>query len=74
MSVDPQAFGRLQAEVEQLQRQLLSMQQDLREALTILEQARGGWRVMVAVSGVSGVLGATLLKVGQWFLNSPPPH
>ncbi len=74
MSVDPQAFGRLQAEVEQLQRQLLSMQQDLREALTILEQARGGWRVMVAVGGVSGVLGATLLKVGQWFLNSPPPH
>lgn len=74
MSVDPQAFGRLQAEVEQLQRQLQEMQGDLKAALAILAQAQGSWKTMVAIGGFSSVVGAGLLKVGQWLSGGPPTH
>jgi len=74
VSVDPQAFGRLQAEVEQLQRQLQEMQGDLKAALAILAQAQGSWKTMVAIGGFSSVVGAGLLKVGQWLSGGPPAH
>ena len=60
--IDPRDFGRLEAEVLILQKQVEAMADDLRAVRSTLDAAHGGWRVMVAVAGISGALAAAAVK------------
>ncbi len=60
--VDPRSFGKLEAEVEALQKQITEMSADLKAVRSAMDAAGGGWRVLVAVGGLSGAATAVLIK------------
>lgn len=67
MSIDAQEFGRLQSDVEHLSETvalLVASNKGLAEKLdkvqTTLSEARGGWRVLMWVSGASATVAAAL--------------
>lgn len=69
--IDPQEFGRLEAEVIALRRdndRLIGLLEKLEQRLMNIEgqlaQANGGWRVLMAIAGASASLGGAL----SWFL------
>jgi hypothetical protein len=62
-AIDPRDFGRLEAEVAGLCKQVSDMAEDLRAVRSTLDAAHGGWRVMVAVAGVSGAITAAAVKM-----------
>jgi prefoldin subunit 5 len=56
-------LGRLEAKVEQLTKQVSDMQSDLEKISTTLAEARGGWRAVAFISGISATLGAGAMKL-----------
>ncbi len=65
--IDPQEFGRLQAQVETLiasdaakTKLLETMAVSISAIQLQLAEARGGWRLLVALGGASGAVGAGL--------------
>lgn len=60
--IDPRSFGKLEAEVESLQKQLADVAADLKAVRSAMDAAGGGWRVLVAVGAVSGAITATAIK------------
>lgn len=60
--IDPRDFGRLEAEVQAMQRQIEDMASDLKAVRTLLDGAAGGWRVMVAVAGFTSAMTALAIK------------
>jgi len=60
--IDPRDFGKLEAEVASLSKVVETMAEDLRAVRSTLDAANGGWRVMVAVAGISGALAAAAVK------------
>lgn len=65
--IDPQEFGRLQAQVETLIQSdaaktdlLVKLADDMQAVRVQLAEARGGWKLLLALGGVSGSLGAAL--------------
>jgi hypothetical protein len=72
--VDLQEFGRLQAEVSALRRDmdrmahvLDDMNQTLTEVQRELSEARGGWKTMMLLGGASATLGALIVKAVTFF-------
>jgi hypothetical protein len=72
--VDLQEFGRLQAEVSALRRDmdrmahvLDDMNQTLTEVQRELSEARGGWKTMMLLGGASATLGALIVKGVTFF-------
>jgi hypothetical protein len=72
--VDLQEFGRLQAEVSALRRDmdrmahvLDDMNQTLSEVQRELSEARGGWKTMMLLGGASATLGALIVKAVTFF-------
>jgi len=61
--IDPRDFGRLEAEVQAMQRQMEDMASDLKAVRTLLDGAAGGWRVMVAVAGFTSAMTALAMKL-----------
>jgi prefoldin subunit 5 len=62
------------ADIQHLQLDLDKMSADLREIKkclasisTTLSEARGGWKVMMLVAGVSGAIGAALTQVASFW-------
>lgn len=62
--IDPQEFGRLQAEVSSLRRdndRMLDLLEKLTEKIDSIEQklseAKGGWRVLMLIGGASAAVG-----------------
>lgn len=67
--IDPKEFGQLQAEVGSLRRDLdrmaeslETMADSLKTIQSQLSEARGGWKVMMAVGGGSAAVGALFGK------------
>lgn len=65
--IDPKEFGRLESEVNSLRRDLSAitetlkdMTRTLKEVQETLSEAKGGWRLMLAVGGAVGSLAAGL--------------
>lgn len=63
-------LGRHEAEIESLQRQLSSMESELREVKECLQsiretlsEAKGGWKTLVWLSGISATAGALIFKL-----------
>jgi hypothetical protein len=62
--IDPQEFGRLQAQVETLIRSdaqktdlLIKLAEDMQAVRLQLAEARGGWKLLVMLGGASSVVG-----------------
>lgn len=66
-TIDPQDFGRLTAKAEMLEEQVAEMRSDLRAVRDMLAEARGGWKLMLAVAGFAGTAGAILSKFVVFF-------
>jgi len=69
--IDPQDFGRLTAKVEMLEEQVAEMRADLRAVRDMLNEAKGGWKLMLAVAGFAGTAGALLSKFLVFFQSTP---
>lgn len=61
--VDPRDFGKLEAEVAILRDQVSAMAEDMRAVRSLLDQASGSWRVIVAVAGITSALTAMAIKL-----------
>lgn len=61
--IDPRDFGRLEAEVKQLTKNVEIVAADMRAVRAALDAAGGGWRVLIAVGAVAGALSAFLVKL-----------
>lgn len=60
--IDPREFGRLEAEVQNLSKTVETMAQDLKAVRSAMDAAGGGWKVLVAVGGLSGAVTAFAVK------------
>lgn len=63
--IDPQEFGRLQAQVATLVISdasktdlLVKLADDMQAVRLQLAEARGGWRLLLAIGGAAGTVGA----------------
>lgn len=61
--IDPRDFGKLEAKVLQLCEQMDELSADMRAVRTVLDQASGSWRVIVAVAGITSAITALAIKL-----------
>jgi phage shock protein A len=61
----------LKTEVDHLKNHIEEMRTDLKEIKATLAEARGGWKTLMLVAGVSSTLGAFLVKYSPWFMAGP---
>lgn len=66
-------IGRHDAQIEALQEQvkllhadMVRMNATLTSINSTLAEARGGWRVLMMVAGVSSVVGGIFVKIATW--------
>lgn len=69
--IDPQDFGRLTAKVEMLEEQVSEMRADLRAVRDMLNEARGGWKLMLGIAGFAGAAGALFAKFLPFLYSAP---
>ncbi|MEY4093468.1 MAG: hypothetical protein RLZZ53_667 [Acidobacteriota bacterium] len=60
--ISPRDFGKLEAEVGSLTRKVDEIADDLKAVRSAMDAAGGGWRVLVAVGGLSGALTGLAVK------------
>lgn len=60
---DDRAFGRLEADVENLQREMGELRKDVKKLVDGFNQAKGGWKTLLLVAGVAGTMGALTTKL-----------
>lgn len=58
-------LGKHGAEIEALQTNMTKLQGDVEKILSILAEARGGWKTLMLVAGVAGAVGAGLGKLAM---------
>lgn len=56
-TIDPQEFGRLQAQVETLIAAVEKLESKVDGMSKQMSEASGGWKVLMAIGGASSVLG-----------------
>lgn len=64
-TIDRRDYGRLEAEVAQLVKAVATLQQDVATMREMMQQARGGWRAIALVGGIS----ATLTSGVMWVIS-----
>lgn len=75
---EQRTIGRLEAEIESLQKQMarqetqnVQIMTDLREIRETLASAKGQWKGALAIAGLSGTLGAAAVKFIPFIANLP---
>ena len=53
-------MGKHEAQIDMLEREVAALRQDVRAIRAILDQANGGWRVIMWVAGASASVGAAV--------------
>lgn len=61
----------LKTQVAHLQSHVDEIRTDLKEIKATLAEARGGWKTLMLVAGVSSTLGAFLVKYTPWLMMGP---
>jgi hypothetical protein len=61
--IDPRDFGRLEVEVMTLQKQMTEIAKDMSAIRSLLDQTKGGWRVIVAVAGITSAITVLAIKL-----------
>ena len=59
-------IGRLEGTVERLTSDVDDLKRMVSDMHTVITEARGGWKSLMAVAGLSSVLTGALIKIGQW--------
>jgi hypothetical protein len=57
----------LNKEVEYLKKIIDEVRADTREIKETLSQAKGGWKTLLLVAGISSTVGALIVKAAPWF-------
>lgn len=57
----------IQDDMDKIIEQMKAMQSTLTDISSTLSEAKGGWRVLMMVGGVSGAVGAFLVKFVYWY-------
>jgi hypothetical protein len=57
----------IQEDMEKMIEQMKAMQATLTDISATLSEAKGGWRVLMLIGGVSGTVGAALVKLVYWY-------
>jgi hypothetical protein len=63
--ISPREYGQLENKVKHLSEQMILMQADLRCIRNLLEQSKGGWRMMMLIGGAGASVAAGL----AWLLS-----
>lgn len=61
-------LGALSAKVENLEKQMSSMQTDVRVIRDTITETKGKWKMFLMISGFSAAVGAFITKVSAWVL------
>ena len=61
----------LKTEVEYLKKIIDEVRQDTREIKETLSQAKGGWKTLLLVAGISSTVGAMMVKITPWLALGP---
>ena len=59
-TIDRRDYGRLEAQVEQLKNDVHALKETVEAMRDMMQQAKGGWRTLMFLSGVAGSIGAGL--------------
>jgi hypothetical protein len=57
----------LKKEVMEVRTEIQGLRMEVRDISSTLAEAKGGWRIMMGVAGISGVLGAGATKISDFF-------
>lgn len=73
MNFTDRDFGRLETDVlalkvqnTELKTEIRELRDDVRTLLDAVTEAKGGWRMLMAVGSASAVIGASVAKLGAW--------
>lgn len=58
-------LGRLEARVDGLEAALREIKADIKAILGLINQARGGWKMLVVTGAIAGATGALITKIGM---------
>lgn len=61
----------LEAELNHVRKDLDQVKDDLKIIKDTLAQAKGGWKTLMLVAGISSTIGALLAKAAPWFMIGP---
>jgi chromosome condensin MukBEF ATPase and DNA-binding subunit MukB len=61
----------LKTEVDYLKKIIDEVRQDTKEIKETLTQAKGGWKTLLLVAGISSTVGAFITKLAPWFAMGP---
>ena len=65
--IDPRDFGRLEAEVLSLQKQVTAMAADMKLLLALVERTKGGWFMIVLAGSISSAITMLAIKILQFW-------
>lgn len=68
---EQRTIGRLEAKIEALESQSSDIMAELKSIRATLAEAKGGWRVLMAVAGISSAVGGLVVKFLPYFANLP---
>lgn len=67
-NIDPREYGQLEATVAQLQKDVHETRQDVRELLSKVNQAEGGWKIFLMIGSACAAIGAVAAKLVSYFI------
>jgi hypothetical protein len=56
-------IGRHEEAIDNLKTEVQALRSDIAEIKTILATAKGGWRTLMAIGSLAGVIGAGIMKI-----------
>ena len=59
-SIGLRDYGRLEAQVEQLTKDVHALKETVETMRDMMQQAQGGWKAIALVSGIAGTVGAAV--------------
>lgn len=59
-TIDRRDYGKLEAQVEQLTEDVKLLKRTVEDMRDMMQQAQGGWRLIMMLSGIAGSIGAAL--------------
>ena len=67
----PSRVAVLESEIRHLNETVDKIATDVAAMKSTMDQAKGGWRVVLLVAGVSGAIGASLVQLAAWLPPMP---
>jgi len=58
--LDRRDYGRMEAQVEQLTKDVHTLTQTVKEINEFMQQSKGGWKTIAMLGGVAGSIGAAV--------------